>query len=212
MPTPVNTVIFDLGRVLVDFDFELAFRRLAGRSPYGAAEALRIVSDAGLIRRTNLGTLDPWNFYLGVRELLRLEPDVDFHDFRAAYGCIFTGKPEMADLLQALLPRYRVGLLSNIDLMHRHAIDEQFPYVHLPPVRVFSYELGLRKPDAAIYHETLRRLGAAAAESVFIDDRPENVAGAEAVGMHGVLFSGRPALEAALLALGVDGFRPAPPA
>jgi putative hydrolase of the HAD superfamily len=55
---------------------------------------------------------------------------------------------------------------------------------------VVSWELGVLKPDPAIYRAALDRLGVAPGEALFVDDRPENVAGAEAVGMRAMLFAG----------------------
>lgn len=55
---------------------------------------------------------------------------------------------------------------------------------------VISWEVGSLKPEPAIYRTALERLGVAAGEALFVDDRPENVAGAEAVGMHALLFTG----------------------
>lgn len=59
------------------------------------------------------------------------------------------------------------------------------------------------KPDPAIYRLALDRFGVAAAAALFVDDRPENVAGAEAVGMHGHLFTGAAALADTLAAHGL---------
>ncbi|HEY4362227.1 MAG TPA: HAD family phosphatase [Bryobacteraceae bacterium] len=53
----------------------------------------------------------------------------------------------------------------------------------------FSYELKMVKPQAEIYHHALEGLGVKPEEALFLDDRPENVAGARAVGMHSEIFS-----------------------
>jgi putative hydrolase of the HAD superfamily len=58
--------------------------------------------------------------------------------------------------------------------------------------------MGLAKPDRKIYEEVARELGADPADVVFVDDRPENVAGAEAAGMTGVHYTGVDALRATL--------------
>jgi 2-haloacid dehalogenase len=63
---------------------------------------------------------------------------------------------------------------------------------------VVSGDEKLTKPDAAIYHLALDRFGLAPGEAVFIDDREDNVAGANAVGMTGLLFTDAPALRADL--------------
>jgi putative hydrolase of the HAD superfamily len=58
------------------------------------------------------------------------------------------------------------------------------PFEHL----TFSYELGIVKPSAAIYHDAVQGVGVSASEALFLDDRPENVAGARAVGLQAEMY------------------------
>jgi len=53
----------------------------------------------------------------------------------------------------------------------------------------FSYELGVIKPEAEIYSHAIEGLGVDAAEALFLDDRPENVEGARAAGIHAEVFT-----------------------
>src|SRR5258708_7122367 len=81
----------------------------------------------------------------------------------------------------------RVGILSNLprplgeNLRATNFVDH-FDHV------TFSYELRLVKPDAAIYEDAIRGVGVPPAEALFLDDRPENVEGARAAGLHAELF------------------------
>ena len=70
-------------------------------------------------------------------------------------------------------------------------------------VALSSCYLGLRKPEAAIYKRALDILGKPAERVLFIDDRPENVAGAVSVGMKGIVFKGAGELRDELVELGV---------
>lgn len=96
-----------------------------------------------------------------------------------------------------------VGLLNNEsrDLheyrMRRFGLDAE---VHL---QFSSCYLGLRKPEAAIYRRALDILGTPGDRVLFVDDRAENVAAAQSVGMRVVRFTGEAALVAALAALGL---------
>lgn len=82
----------------------------------------------------------------------------------------------------------KTGLLSNMPAdMIRYA-REQFPWLNLFDQQTFSAEVGLVKPDAAIFRHSLAGLGVAAGESLFVDDRAVNVEGARAVGMFGIQF------------------------
>ncbi len=78
----------------------------------------------------------------------------------------------------------RVGLLSNAlpNLYDTAArlVDKENAFV--------SYELGLLKPDKAIYRAVLEKVNVPAGSVVFIDDKVKNVAAAKAVGMQGIVF------------------------
>jgi len=70
---------------------------------------------------------------------------------------------------------------------------------------VVSGDEKLVKPDAAIYRLALGRFGIAAEDAVFVDDRTDNVEGARALGIHGIVFTGEAPLRAELIRLGLLG-------
>jgi putative hydrolase of the HAD superfamily len=90
-----------------------------------------------------------------------------------------------------------VALLSNAPVCLGDGLDE-LPWIAAIGHRFYSGRLGLVKPDKEIYDEMARAIGAAPAEIVFIDDRPENVEGAERAGMAGVHFTDAAALRRTL--------------
>ncbi|MEV4224388.1 HAD family phosphatase [Nonomuraea sp. NPDC049725] len=93
-------------------------------------------------------------------------------------------------LLGELLAAGRgVALLSNAPAETADGID-RLPWIAAIPHRFYSARMGLVKPGREIYDEVARALGTDPAEAVFVDDRPDNVAGAEAAGMTGVLYTG----------------------
>jgi putative hydrolase of the HAD superfamily len=81
-----------------------------------------------------------------------------------------------------------LALLSNCPAPMAAAIDTM-PWTDLIPRRFYSCRLGTIKPDPAVYTAVLTALGAAPADVTFVDDRPANVAGAEAVGLRALLFT-----------------------
>ncbi len=99
--------------------------------------------------------------------------------------------------------KYVLGALNN---EAREPNEFRFAHFGLSgyfDLRLSSCYLGLRKPGAAIYLRALEILNRAAERVLFIDDRVENVAGAEAVGMKAIQFSGAESLSAQLRGLGV---------
>jgi putative hydrolase of the HAD superfamily len=81
------------------------------------------------------------------------------------------------------------AIVSNMgDTVHEHMVRE-LDWLSRFDVLVWSYQLRVAKPDPAIYLYALQRLGTAPADTLFIDDRPENVDAAIALGMKGLIFS-----------------------
>lgn len=99
--------------------------------------------------------------------------------------------------------RYLVGTLNNEAREPNLYRFEKFHLTGYFDVAFSSCYLGMRKPEPAIYRRVLDMLGKPAGRILFIDDRAENVAGAEAAGIRSVQFSGEAALRSALKDFGV---------
>jgi epoxide hydrolase-like predicted phosphatase len=97
-------------------------------------------------------------------------------------------RAEMVDFCRSVrADGFRTGLLTNNAKEFEDFWRPLLPLDELFDDVVDSSEVGLRKPDARIYHLALERLGVDAADAVFVDDAPGNVAGAERVGIRSVL-------------------------
>jgi putative hydrolase of the HAD superfamily len=96
---------------------------------------------------------------------------------------------DVVAIIESLRPKYRVGLLTNAitpfirQIIERHDLERLFDAI------LVSAEEHIAKPDPAFYLRLLERMGASPAQSVMIDDNPENIAGAIAAGMQAVLFT-----------------------
>ena len=97
---------------------------------------------------------------------------------------------------------YRLALLSNAPADFAEVMVEQ-PVARFFEHLAFSCFLGSVKPQPECYRSVLAMLGARPADAVFIDDRPENVAGADAVGIHGVHFTTPEVVRTALAGHGI---------
>jgi len=90
-------------------------------------------------------------------------------------------------LVRSLRPRYGLSVLSNADLSLRARLERDDLAALFDDV-VISAEVGLAKPEAAVFHLAAERLGVAVAECVFVDDGDRNVEAARDVGMRAVLY------------------------
>lgn len=95
---------------------------------------------------------------------------------------------ELAAWFAALRPRCRTGILSNSFVGAREREQALYGLADMCDVIVYSHEVGWLKPDPRIYHEVCDRLGTRVQDTVLLDDLPENVAGARAIGMPAITF------------------------
>lgn len=106
--------------------------------------------------------------------------------------------PDMVALIRRLRGRTRLGLLTNAmapfvrGIMAEHELEPLFDAI------IVSAECRMAKPDPAIFRAMLAKLDVAAADTVMVDDNPDNVAAARSVGMQTVLFTSCAELERAL--------------
>ena len=122
-----------------------------------------------------------------------------------------TFDPGMVDWQRRLKGRgLKTAILSNMGDSVLENIEREFEWIHDFDVLVWSFELGVAKPDASIYRFTLERLGSNAEETLFIDDKRANVEAARALGMQAVEFATRERLREQLVEMGLDGEMPLP--
>lgn len=106
----------------------------------------------------------------------------------------------------------RTGILSNMGDTVLASLEREFAWLGNFDVLVWSFQLGMAKPDPAIYHYILEKLGTKAEETLFIDDKRVNIEAARKLGMVGVEFTTIEKLRTDLLSAGLDGMLPIPAA
>jgi putative hydrolase of the HAD superfamily len=104
----------------------------------------------------------------------------------------------------------KTAVLSNIGDSVVESIQREFNWIHRFDVLVWSYQFGVAKPDPAIYCHTLDELGTKPKETLFIDDKRENVEAARALGMQSIQYVSVEQLRADLIAAGLDVELPLP--
>lgn len=93
------------------------------------------------------------------------------------------------DLVRELRPSHKLAILSNADISLRGRLERDIGFHNLFDDIVCSAEVGIAKPEPAIYALAAERLGLEPRECVFVDDLDANVEVARQVGMQAVLFS-----------------------
>src|SRR5262245_31006633 len=181
---PVRGAIFDVGNVLIRLrPLDLVLRATGGGKIPADWELdplakLRADPVLDLLER---GRATEGQFFEAVRRALNAEMMED-SDIRAAYLSILgEPMPGMAELIRDL----RVVGLTDISPGHLEKIVS-YPAVALLDGLIASCRTGHRKPEPGAYHAALSLLGTGPAETVFVDDRPENVAGAGVLGLRAI--------------------------
>ncbi len=173
--------LFDIGNVLVDFEFAKQLEGIAeasGRPVEPLSERDREMQDA-----VERGRIDDEEFVAYLNEAKGLSWGVDdlVNIWRGTYTTNEMGRALFADAVQVGIPVY---LLSNLAQHHADALEGNWPgFFDEVDGRFFSYEMGARKPELIIYRQALERLGIDGGQCFFIDDMAENVEAARAVGI-----------------------------
>lgn len=102
------------------------------------------------------------------------------------------------------------AILSNLSDNVLESIEREFDWIHRFDVLVWSCQLGIVKPNAAIYRYTLSKLGTLPGETLFIDDKRPNVEAARVLGIQAIEYSSVERLREELIAKGLDQSLPLP--
>jgi putative hydrolase of the HAD superfamily len=181
MTRNIELLLFDLGGVLVDFSGIRDIARLLP-SPASPAEILDRWSRCPHSEAFGLGRLSVEDFAERfVRDWgISLEPSSFIREYRCWSRCLFPGARE---LLSSLRPRFRLAALSNSDELHWDRNSKEIGVTDLFEMAISSHQVGLRKPDPAIFTLAMDRLCVSPDAILFFDDSNANVAAAAGLGI-----------------------------
>lgn len=176
----MTTLFFDIGNVLVTFDFSKAMRRLAQESPH-APEALESRLRP-LITAMEDGRLGSADFVEQGRAISEYRGSHEA--FVAAYCDIFEENAPMIELVDRLAGRVPLYLLSNTSGLHLDYLRAAYPVFAHFRGGAFSHESASSKPDAKIYQDLIALSGCDPAATLYLDDAPANTAAGARHGLH----------------------------
>src|SRR6478752_8913944 len=202
-PGAADALLFDLGRVVLDIDFNktlACWAAHAGREP--AQFVGRFSSRDDAYRRHERGEISDAEFFAALRTALGV--DLSDAQFLEGWNALFAGVvPGIAPLLKRAAKRLPLYAFSNTNAAHVEHFSAAYAEVLGDFREVFlSSAIGLRKPDAAAYDHVVKAIGVPAHRIVFFDDLPENIEGARARGLSAVHVTSLGDVADALAALG----------
>lgn len=186
--TMIDTIIFDIGNVLLDFDYMKEFRKLFGDD---MAEAIANIS----IRKPEVwvemdrGVL---SYDEAVNLIVQSAPQWE-KEIRLAVQELYNNVdsfPYAADWVKHLKEKgYKIYILSNYGEKPFADSKIHMPFLQYVDGQLISYEIREVKPNAAIYQAICDRFAIEPSNAVFIDDSAANIAGAKAFGLNTILFT-----------------------
>ena len=178
----IDTIIFDFGDIFINLDKEatpLALKKLGLKEWNSNLDTLNLDFEKGKISEME--------FIMGLQNYI---PNASIHQIREAWNAILLDFPlYRLEFLQMLSQKYRLFLLSNTDsihierFQHRAGISFYRDFYQCFEKVYFSFELGMRKPDSAIFEFVIKEHNLLPKNTLFVDDNLQNIESAEKLGL-----------------------------
>jgi len=191
----IEAIVFDLGGVIIDLDFQRSFDQFSTLSGKSSREIREGIFESGLLHRYEKGHYTDLQFLQEIEQLFGLT--CDHTAIEQAFLALLLNIPSARiELIRTLSKDYRVFVLSNTSSIHYKEVNailkRDTGHEHLDHLfeKVFlSFELGLLKPHEEIYAEVLEAAKLKPQHTLFLDDNADNLKGASGLGIRTALVS-----------------------
>ena len=190
----IEAVIFDLGNAIIPVDFDRTVQAFVALGGKKAGELYHYAGQINLFEELERGEISRKEFLARVRPELSYASDPEIVDgWNAMLHYIDYSTFEY---LNKLRPRFKTYVLSNINTYHAEWIDRAMRsaesdntiYQYFDHV-FYSHEIGHRKPEYGAWQCIIEQEGIQAQQTLFIDDKKENIEAAKALGFNGLLWN-----------------------
>ncbi len=199
---PVRAVFFDIGNVLLRFSSRQVLAKVACAVKRHPLKLAKYLWRSDLGDRVERGEIGGEALYALFQEELGYKGT--FPQFRLLWCDHFTLDRGSFAILKRTAAGTPTYLLSNTNALHYDFIRERYAFPGLVRGAILSHELGLRKPDPAIYRKALELSATAPEETVFVDDLKPNVEAARRLGLRAIRYRGAEDLRRRFLELGLE--------
>lgn len=176
----IKNIIFDLGNVIINIDPERTADEMKKLGFKDFEKSYSLLSQTNLFDSLEKGLISPAQFQKEINSQLKTEKSSEQIDM--AWGAMLLDFPaERIELLKSLKKNYRLFLLSNTNAIHFNQYNDDlkkqfgFGLNDLFEKAYYSFELGMRKPDAEIFEYVLTDANLKPSETLFIDDLDKNI-------------------------------------
>ena len=186
----IKQIFFDIGGVLLEIDHVRSLQFWSDCTDL-SIDVIKDHFPHEVHEQYEIGKLSDYEFFRAVKDALPQPNCLKEDDFWRGWNKLIVAETETVKLLSLLKQSYNVYLLSNTNPRHiKHEIASRFSFQNNVTRAFYSFDLGCRKPDTAIYLKSLELACAKAEESLFIDDLKINLEVAKSLGMKTILYKG----------------------
>ena len=199
----IKTIFFDIGRVLIDIHPERTYQYLSDSADVETNMVKESFpwDDHDQYER---GIMNNEDWFIAYKEALPQPCCLKKSDFWNAWKLLLGEEKNTVNILEALNKQYSIWLLSNTNLKHiQDEIEKRYSFPSLVNGAVYSFDVGVRKPEKEIYEIAMQRANTKPQECLFIDDLLENIQAAKQIGIEGIHFRSSEQLKQDLVHLGI---------
>jgi haloacid dehalogenase superfamily, subfamily IA, variant 3 with third motif having DD or ED len=199
----IKTIFFDIGGVLIDIHPERTYQYLSD----SADVEVSMVKESfpwDAHDQYERGIMNNEDWFITYKESLPQPCCLKRSDFWNAWKLLLGEEKNTVNILEALNKQYSIWLLSNTNPKHiQDEIEKRYLFPSLVNGAVYSFDVGVRKPEKEIYEIAMQRANANPQECLFIDDLLENIQAAKQIGIEGIHFISSEQLKQELKRLGI---------
>ena len=199
----IKTIFFDIGGVLIDIHPERTYQYLSD----SADVEVSMVKESfpwDAHDQYERGIMNNEDWFITYKESLPQPCCLKRSDFWNAWKLLLGEEKNTVNILEALNKQYSIWLLSNTNPKHiQDEIEKRYLFPSLVNGAVYSFDVGVRKPEKEIYEIAMQRADANPQECLFIDDLLENIQAAKQIGIEGIHFISSEQLKQELVHLGI---------
>ncbi len=195
-PSRYDAIFCDLGNVLINFNHNIAVKKILRLMPKNEQDIYQLFFDSGLTKGYEEGKISSIEFFKKVKGSLEL--DINYNKFLPIWNDIFFEVPlnkKMQNLLKAVKGKYKLVMISNINETHYKFLKKKMPIFGEFDKLILSYEIGFRKPAQEIYDAALKSVNTAPSKAFYVDDRADLIEAALGYGIKGMAFDGEEAFK-----------------
>ena len=200
----IKDIFFDIGNVLIDIYPEHCIQYWSDSTDLKKEEIIKAFSPR-LHNNYETGKISNDEFFHGFKNALPQPCCLKKSDFWRGWDKLLGKEKKTVKILETLSKDYNIWLLSNTNPKHiKNKLKPSSNFFNFINGSIFSFEVGLRKPDPSIYRKALSISNTVATEALFIDDLIENIESAKKLGWNTIHYKSYNSLKEELHYLGIE--------